>query len=73
LLYILACRPSWSPDGTKLLVSYYDPQTDEAGVAWLDRTTGITRSAFVRPDPDSGDEFIPVQWEEGGERAIVGF
>ena len=71
LLYILACRPSWSPDGSKLLVSYYDPKTDEAGVAVLDRTTGNTRSVFSRPSEHFLSGIIPVQWDDAGEHAIL--
>jgi len=70
LLYSLACRPSWSPDGSKLLYSYYNSDTGEAGVALFDRATGTTRSIFVVPRP-SYDRLIPAQWETGGERAVV--
>jgi len=76
LAYASAClpsRPSWSPDGSKLLYSYYDPKAEEAGVALFDRATGTTRSIFTVSDPgdDVGPIFIPAQWEAGGERAIL--
>ena len=74
LLYILACRPSrpsWSPDGSKLLVSYYDPNTDEADVVVFDRTTGATRTVFVRPNPSDEEHLIASQWHNDGEHSIV--
>ena len=70
MLYVLACRPSWSPDGSKILFTYYNPEADEAGVALYDRNTGETRSIFVEARRN-GDELIPVQWESDGARAIV--
>jgi hypothetical protein len=71
---ILACRPSWSPDGSKILFPYVNPVTKEAGIAPSDRNTGAVKSIFVRPEPEKGwqSEFTPVaQWESGGSRAIV--
>ncbi len=70
MAYILACRPSWSPDGSKVLFPYYNPEADEAGVALYDRNTGETRSIFVQ-SRRSGDRLIPVQWESDGARAII--
>lgn len=70
MAYILACRASWSPDSSKVLFPYYNPEADEAGVALYDRNTGETRSIFVRADASS-NELIPVQWESDGARAIV--
>ncbi len=29
LASMLACRPSWSPDGSKILFPYYDPETGD--------------------------------------------
>ena len=76
LAYLSACgptRPSWSPDGSKLLYSYYNREAGEAGVALLDRASGTTRSIFTvsDPDEDAGEHVINAQWEAGGERAIV--
>ena len=73
LLYILACRPSWSPDGSKLLVPYYDPKTEEAGVALFDTTTGATKTVFVRPNSSSEEHAITSQWHNDGEHSIVWF
>jgi hypothetical protein len=69
LLYILACRASWSPDGSRVLFPYYNPETQEDGVALYDVRTGVVRSIFARPHSSSSD--VVVQWESDGSRAIV--
>ncbi len=72
MAYILACRASWSPDGSKILFPYYNPEADEAGVALYDRNTGETRSIFVEADVDGPDDFyLLAQWEHDGARAIL--
>ena len=38
--YLVACRPAWSPDGSKLLFPYLNPETKEVAVALFDRETG---------------------------------
>jgi hypothetical protein len=35
LAYLLPCRPSWSPDRTKLLLPYASGEKEQAGVAFL--------------------------------------
>ncbi len=74
ILCVSAClpsRPSWSPDGSKLLYSYYDPTAKESGVVLLDRASGATRSIFLVSEPDEDAGVIDAQWEAGGERVIV--
>lgn len=70
LLYILACRPSWSPDGSKLLISYYDPSTDNAGVSLVELATGAARTVFIKSEAPS-DYVISAQWDQSGEYAIL--
>ena len=70
MAYILACRASWSPDGSKVLFPYYNPEADEAGVALYNRDTGAVKSIFAQASPSS-DNLIPVQWESDGGRAIA--
>ncbi len=72
MAYILACRASWSPDGSKVLFPYYNSEADEAGVALYDRNTGETRSIFVEADVDGLDQTkLVAQWEHDGSRAIL--
>jgi hypothetical protein len=76
MLYILACRPSWSPDNSKILFPYLTPGTKEAGIALYDRNTGAVKSIFMPPAKEKGwerdSDVGPVaQWESGGSRAIV--
>jgi hypothetical protein len=67
LAYLLACRPSWHPDGTKVLLSYGDAEEGPSGIAMLDRTTGKTRSVFVTPRPAA----CWAQWKRGGNQLIA--
>lgn len=71
MLYILACRAAWSPDGSKILFSYFDPQADEAGVVLYDREDETTRTIFVAHSPNLDDALLFAQWESTGRRAII--
>lgn len=74
MLYILACRPSWSPDSSKILFPYCNPETKEGGVALFDRSTGAVSSIFVQSAEEEGcDDYVPMtaQWDRDGSRAIV--
>jgi hypothetical protein len=76
LLFILACTgwPSWSPDGNKVLASYFDPTAKQEGIALYDLKAHSARSIFAHPSPGPGDaDRNPVyaQWESDGRRAIV--
>ncbi len=46
MAYILACRASWSPDGSKVLFPYYNPEAEETGVAL--GTARVTSSSRLR-------------------------
>ena len=72
MAYIIACRAAWSPDGSKVLFSYFSPETKEAGVALYDMTTKQVRSVFViAPVGDAEDALLTAQWERNGKRAII--
>ena len=73
LAYLVACRPSWSPDGSKILFPYIHPATEVAGIALFDKGTGEARSIFVMPEKRSAPvEFMPwTQWAADGKSAIV--
>ena len=73
--YLVACRPSWSPDGSKVLFPYLDPGAKQAGIALFDKNTGKTRSIFSKPaavgSADAASSWPWAQWDRKGERAIV--
>ena len=74
LLFILGCTgwPSWSPDGTKILAPYVDPNAKQEGIALYDLKTHVARSIFVRPfTSDYDGNSVVAQWESDGKRAIV--
>ena len=74
MAYLVACRPSWSPDGSKVLFPYFNPETQVPGIALFDRETGTTKSVFVDPswNKSGQDLVIPsAQWDRRGKRAIV--
>ena len=72
-IYLLACRPSWSPDGSKILFRAVD--STGAGVALLDVKTGRARMLFVEGATEEGgnaeESVASVQWARDGQRAIV--
>ncbi len=72
VLFILACRPSWSPDGRKVLYSYTDEGAKKSAVAVFDRKTRTSRVLFEWWDEtDSGEKAPGAQWTKDGERVIV--
>lgn len=73
LLYVLSCRPAWSPDSSKVLFTYSNPDTKESGVALYDRNTGAVRPIF---SCNSGrdkcsDAFPSAAWSGDGSRAVI--
>ena len=72
-IYVLACRPSWSPDGSKILFRAVD--STGAGVALLDVKTGRARMLFVEGETEEGgsveETVASVQWAHDGQRAIA--
>jgi hypothetical protein len=72
LLYVLACRPSWSPDSSKVLFTYCNPQTNECGVAVYYRASGAVTSLFSHEFKGDNSGYIPsAVWGSDGQRAIV--
>jgi len=72
VLFILACRPSWSPDSQKVLYSYWDDASKKAAVAVFDRKTRTSHIIFEWWDElGSSSRISAAQWTKDGERAIV--
>ncbi len=72
VLFILACRPSWSPDGQRLLYSYWDEGAKSAAVAVFDRKTHTSRVIWVGSDADTSNKLpVAAQWTADGEQAII--
>lgn len=73
--YLVACRPSWSPDGSKVLFPYFDRQAKKAGIALFDKNTGKTRSIFSQPVVVGAGKihfsWPWAQWDRSGRRVIV--
>jgi hypothetical protein len=72
LLYVLSCSPAWSPDSSKVLFPYTNPETKEQGVALYDRNSGAVRSIFSRKSGGAdADELLSTAWSGDGLRAII--
>jgi dipeptidyl aminopeptidase/acylaminoacyl peptidase len=72
VLFILACRPSWSPDGQRLLYSYWDKGAEKAAVAVFDRKTHTSRVIWVGSDAEQSDNMpVAAQWTVDGEQVVV--
>jgi len=72
VLFILACRPSWSPDGKKVLYSYWDEGAQKSAVVLFDRKTRTSRVIFECSNPTKkSEEILAAQWTKDGARAIV--
>src|SRR5438105_4563989 len=73
LLYVLACA-SWSPDSSKILFPYCDPETHQSGVALFDRNIGTVNSVFAQPiESCTIGDYAPMKarWSSDGSHAIV--
>jgi hypothetical protein len=72
VLFVLACRPSWSPDGQRLLYSYWDDGAKAVAVVVFDRKTHTSRVIWVGSDAEESDEQpVATQWTLDGEQVIV--
>ena len=73
VLFILACQPSWSPDGQKVLYSYWDAGAQKAAVALFDRKTRKSRVIFEwSNEEESGEVFLAgAQWTKDGAKAVI--
>jgi|SRR5271166_5367984 len=72
VLFILACRPSWSPDGRKILYSYWDDGAQKAAVAVFDRKTRTSKVIFESShSEDTSKGVLATQWVKDGQHTLV--
>ncbi len=71
-LFIAACMPSWSPDGSQIVFDYRNPTTKEIGVALYDIGSGKTSTIYSYQPKSEDETFISAQWREDG-RSIFAF
>lgn len=73
LLYVLGCVTSWSPDSSKVLFPYFNPDPKECGIALYDRNTGAINKVFIQAGSgeDCDDSMPFAKWTRGGSSAIV--
>ncbi len=74
--YIIACRASFSPDGSRILVPFINSAPYGTAVALADLGTGKVRTVFTTAQaavkdktPDLGP--LVVRWTPDGTRAVV--
>ena len=69
MAYVVACRPSWSPDGSKLLLACWSQQRNQSVITLFDKATGKTSVVFEAP----AGCMAWCQWDRKGQNAIVAF
>lgn len=70
-LFITACMPSWSPDGSQIVFDYRNPATKEIGVALHEIGSGKTTSIYTYLPKDTDDSLISAQWRDGGRSVLI--
>jgi DNA-binding beta-propeller fold protein YncE len=72
IVYAIACRASFSPDGKKVLFPSVDAESKTAKVLLHDLESGKTSTIFtVGPEGVHDEAFISAQWRADGKRAIL--
>jgi Tol biopolymer transport system component len=69
-LYVLACRPAFSPDGTQVLFPSVDPETANCAVSRFNLVTRQTDVLFTF-SPAKGHPVMSPQWTADGQRAVI--
>ena len=69
---VIACRASFSPDGSRVLFPFFDPARKQSAIALHDLRNGKTELVFSVSVAGKGDDFILApQWTSDGRQAIV--
>lgn len=68
VLYVLACRPAFSPDGTKILVPIHDPAHTNTAVWVYD----CGQQTWTKVYESAGTYILPyVNWTGDGQQAVI--
>ena len=68
IVFVLACRPSFSPDGNKIVFPVRNNGTKVESVALYDLKKQSLETLFVSPP---GEDWLAVQWLPDGKRVLV--
>ena len=72
VLFIAACSPSWSPDGSQVAFEYLVPNTNQSGIALFDHASGKVTSIFnYFSEKKSSHPTMSAQWREDGRTVLV--
>jgi hypothetical protein len=71
-VYILACRPAFSPDGSQVIYPALDPQTTNYSIVRYNRVTKTTDTLFTVATPKDKESLIlSPQWMPDGKRVVI--
>ncbi|HEU5401219.1 MAG TPA: hypothetical protein VFU86_07675 [Terriglobales bacterium] len=70
-LFIAACMPSWSPDGSQIVFDYANPKTKEYGIALYDLASGKATSIYTYHSKGKSEPRISAQWRDDGRTVLV--
>jgi dipeptidyl aminopeptidase/acylaminoacyl peptidase len=73
MAYLLACRPAWSPDGSKILFPYVVDSSSTSAIAMYDRNTGKTSTLYTTaPSKNPGKKSVlSAQWTRSGKEVVA--
>jgi len=72
-IYVLACRPAFSPDGRRILIPSFDSESKRIAVLLYDRDTKKLSRFFEASSPgtDKAGNVASVTWATDGKQAIA--
>jgi hypothetical protein len=70
-VYVLACRPSVSPDGTRVVFPVIDSEAKEASVALYDLRKDTVETIYALPGSDGENLALSVQWLPNNRSVVV--
>src|SRR5512135_203994 len=72
IVYVLGCRPSYSPDGTKIVLPIMDAKTKVTSVVLYDLVKNSVETIFVSaPASEEENRAYSAQWLSDGERVVI--